>query len=157
MNGSAAVPLGELQLSGCFPVVSLFVAQELPPYCQRSSLSFVLSQRLQLLGCQLCITNMLSAAICTYSEASRDRRSLGPAGSDAAVPTPALSPLLGSVPGLSKRPTFVTAKPLSSVGSHYPFPALILCPFKPELLLLLICIEWSLSNHCTLNGISTCF
>lgn len=68
------------------------------------------------------------------------------------VPTPWLS-----VPGLIKQPTFVTAKPLSSVGSHFPFPALILCPFKPELLLLLICIEWSLSNHCTLNGISTCF
>lgn len=153
MNGPAAMPLGELQLSGCFPVVSLFVAQELPPYCQRSSLSFVLSRGLQLLGCQPCITNVLSAAICT----SRDQRSLGPARSDAAVPIPALAPLLGSVPGLRKRPTFVTAKPLSSVGSHFPFPALILCPFKPELLLLLICIEWSLSNHCTVNGISTCF
>lgn len=53
--------------------------------------------------------------------------------------------------------TFVTAKLSSSVGSHFPFPVLILCPFKPELLLLLICIEWSLSNHHTLNGISTCF
>ena len=95
MNGPAAMLLGELQLWGCFPVVS-FVAQELPSYCQRTYLSCC-HWGLQLLGCQLCITNMLSAAICTYSEASWDQRSLGPARNDAAVPIPALSPLLSSL------------------------------------------------------------
>lgn len=93
MNGPAAMLLGELQFWGCSPVVS-FVAQELPSYCQRTYLSCC-RWGLQSLGCQLCITNMFSAAICTDSEASWDQRSLGPARSDAAVPIPALSPLLG--------------------------------------------------------------
>lgn len=71
MNGPAAMLLGELQLWGCFPVV-LFVAQELPSYCQRTYLSCCY-WGLQLLGCQLCITNMLSAAICTYSRQAETR------------------------------------------------------------------------------------
>lgn len=111
--------------------------------------------------------NALSVAICTYSKARRDQNSLGPCQRGLQLSCLCSVPILPWLSlldraGVERRaveqaPTFVTAKLLFSLGSHFPFPALILCTFKPELLLLLICIEWSLSNHPTLNGISTCF
>lgn len=150
---------GNLQVWGTFQLssVSLFVAQELPFYCQRSSLpSSCCCRSLQLLGCQLWVPNMLPAAIHTHSKASRDQRSLpGAMQLSSSLLCPHSSLALSS--WTEQTFTFVTAKPLSSVGSHFPFPALILCPFKPELLSLLICIEWSLNNNPTLNGISTYF
>lgn len=105
-----------------------------------------------------------SVSIWTYSMArgGRSGQALPAVTAAPQSSAPSMPPGL-SVRGTSRRTsctasiTFVPAKPLSSAGSHFPFPALILCPFKPELLLLLICIDCSLSNHPTLDGISTGF
>lgn len=160
---------GDLQVWGTsqLSLVSLFVAQDLLYYCQRFFLfSFLLLPKFTVAGLATHDKHAFYGYLNLFT-ASQGQSSLGPCLWWLQLSCPLLQPLssLALCPRaeaegrrtVQQASTFVTAKTLSSVGSHFLFPALILCPFKPELLLLLICIDCSLSNHPTLNEISSCF